>query len=131
MTYRDDFREMERETYWTLPRIVGFAVLAIVIVAALGFLIRYLSLAPEPYFRNRETQITRSTNQYVTTRVQALATLKAQYDDIQVEKAKAKDNQGLLAALAAQEAGVIKQMKLQAANLRPEYLPPDIAPLLR
>lgn len=38
MAYRDDFREVQREAWWTAPRILAFVVVGFIVIYGLGFL---------------------------------------------------------------------------------------------
>ena len=112
---------------------IWFYVFVIFIVTCIvGGFVYY---AVMPYAMNKETQIIRNTNQYVTTGQTGLTTFKADYDKLEVKKAElskadAKGNAKIISAMEAQQAGIVRQMKQICATLRPEQIPPDIQAII-
>jgi hypothetical protein len=79
MTYRDDFKQMEREAWWTAPRVVLATLVLIVILYALGFIVTggdlaiYRFWAPKQEAARRE--VYEHTKSYHQGSVQRLGTL--------------------------------------------------------
>ena len=74
MAYRDDFREVQRETLWTLPRVVGALFVALVVLYGIGFLTTGGDLAIyrfwAPKQENAKRQVFENTQSYVEGKIQ-------------------------------------------------------------
>jgi hypothetical protein len=77
-----------------------------------------------PFVAQQQTQIVRQSTGYITTHLQSLRTFQTDYLDLSTKLATASDP-GVKAALEAQQAGLIAQMR-QEADLIPNDVPADI-----
>ena len=85
-----------------------------------------------PWFANRETEVTRQSNQYITTKQSALRTMKLSYDELEVQIAtlsNSSSNSGIIISMRVQQRSLVDQMK-QEADLIPGHVPQDIAEFL-
>ncbi len=82
---------------------------------------------------NRNTQIVRQSNQYVTSKQEHLVTLMADYRDLQVKidvLSKDPSNMTTVAGMQDQERAIVREMRQTTATLQPDQIPPDIARFL-
>ena len=84
MAYRDEFREVQKETWWTLPRV--FLILLMIVIAGygLGFLATDGDLAIyrfwAPKQANAEREVFEQTQSYVQGKVEYLNQLRLDYE---------------------------------------------------
>ncbi len=118
--FKEEAKEAGHATVW------WFWGLAIAMVS-LGII-----YAVQPYFVAKETQTTRQSNAYITSKQSALRTFKSDYDNLATRKASLpndKSSTQISDALDAQMAGIIRQMKEEADKI-PGNVPSDIVPFL-
>ena len=83
--YRDDFRQVEADSWWTLPRAFMALVVAGVVIYALGFLATggdlfiYKFWAPKQ--ENVRRQVFENTQSFVQGKVEYLSKLRFQYQE--------------------------------------------------
>ena len=69
MSYRDDFNNVQRAAYWSLPRIVVFVLVGVILLYGLGFLMTGGDLAIYKYWapkqREAERQVMRHDQSFV------------------------------------------------------------------
>ena len=74
MTYRDDFKEVQREAYWSLPRVALAMLVGLVIIYGLGFLATGGDLAIYKFWapkqENAKRQVFENTQSYVEGKIQ-------------------------------------------------------------
>lgn len=78
MGYRDDFREVQREFYWTGPRAFFAIVFAAVLLAAIGFGLRFLAYSNNAFFAPRNEAIRRDV--MIESRAYSEATIREMYN---------------------------------------------------
>jgi hypothetical protein len=86
-------------------------------------------LKMEPYFTQQETQITRESNAYVTSKQTALRSWMLGWQDLEVQKEQIQ-TLSLREAVSAQQKGIVRQMKEEADTISPGYIPMDIKTFL-
>jgi len=82
----------------------------------------------QPYFANKQMEITRNTNSYVTSKQAAVRELYTQYLDLQTQMASLSRNPAnapLVDAMKNQANGIIRQMR-QEADTIPVDVPSDV-----
>lgn len=76
MTYRDDFREVEREGWWSLPRVLIAGLVLMIVLYGVGFLATGGDLAIyrfwAPKQENARRQVFQNTQSYVQGKIQNL-----------------------------------------------------------
>lgn len=91
--YRKDFREFQREYYWSVPRLVFMGVLAVALLGCLGFGLRYLGYAQFAFFAPLQESVRRDvmieSRAYSEATTRRLYELKLQYDTSQDEAVRA------------------------------------------
>lgn len=87
----------------------------------------------QPWFMRKETENTRQSDQYITTKQAALRELKSNHDSLEVKLAEfRKDPQGnaeIIKGIMTQQRGIVRQMREQA-DLIPNHVPDDIKKFL-
>lgn len=111
MTYRNDFRTVGNEVWWTLPRVV-FAILAfLVILYVIGFLTTGGNLAIyrfwAPKYANAQREVFVNTNSYIQGKTDYLNRLRFEYI-----KSKDADERAGLKTLILSEASNVDNSKL-------------------
>jgi len=81
---------------------------------------------------NAETQVMRQTQQYRTTQETKLADWMASYDDAEKQIALVKDDPEAVATLRANQAGIVRQMKVfvSSGQIAKENVPTDVQEFL-
>jgi hypothetical protein len=100
---------------------IGGVILAVVLVFALmifGFGVDMFGLTLNKHVENKKTEVTRETNQFVTSAQQQLATLAKEY-----RAAESDEN-------SAQQKLIAEQMDQIASTLDAEYVKPSVAQIL-
>jgi hypothetical protein len=86
-----------------------------------------------PWFMKKDTEITRQSDQYVTTKQAALRELKTSYDALATRLAdlnkEPAGNAGVISGVVVQQKSIVAQMREQA-DLIPDHIPPDIKSFL-
>ena len=114
--YRDSFREIEREGWWSLPRVLIGGIVMLVIIYGIGFLATggdlfiYKFWAPKR--ANAERQVFVNTNSYIQGKTDYLSRLRLEYST-----SKDSDEKAALKNLIITE----------ASNVDNSKLPPDLA----
>jgi hypothetical protein len=109
--------------------VAGWWVFGVVLVVATGVIFSLVGLGLTPWQIRQETKIIRASNSYITSKQDALMTLKADYDRLGPEIERAKDPM-LKEALQGQRDGIVWAMRQEAAHI-PDDVPPPVAALLR
>ncbi len=101
--YRKEFREAQREYYWTLPRAVFMALTGIVILCAIGFGLSYFGLLSHGFFAPQYEAIRRDV--MIESRAYSEATTRRMYElKIQYDAAPNDDAKNTIRLLALHEA---------------------------
>jgi|SRR5665213_506297 len=110
MSYRDEYREVESNTWWTLPRAFGVFVAVLVLFYGLGFLATGGNLAIYKFWApkqaNAERQVFENTQGYVQGKTEYLTRLEYQY------KVADPDRKPALRTLIIDEASTVDNSKL-------------------
>ncbi|HSX39250.1 MAG TPA: hypothetical protein VLI92_01530 [Candidatus Saccharimonadales bacterium] len=109
-------REGMSITFW-----MSVTVIAVIALAT------FISLVAYPYILNKQREAVQHSQQYVTSQVTALTTLKAQYDVLETKKVEQAGNADVVAAYNAQESAIIGQM-WETYNLIPEDVRSQVVP---
>jgi hypothetical protein len=92
MAYRDDFRSIEQNVWWTLPRLIFAMILGIVVLYGVGFLVTGGDLAIYTFWApkraNAERQVFVNTNSYVQGKTDYLSRLRYEYQSTKDERQK-------------------------------------------
>jgi hypothetical protein len=111
MVYRDQFREVEREGWWTLPRVLLVIIALIVISYGIGFLATGGDLAIyrfwAPKRANAEREVFVNTNAYIQGKTDYLSRLRLEYTT-----SKDEDQKAALNTLILTEASNVDNSKL-------------------
>jgi len=86
----------------------------------------------QPWFTQKNTEITRQSNEYITAKQSALRSLKNSYDALESRKIsieQSPDNIMLVQSISLQQLNIIKQMR-ELADLIPGHVQDDIATFL-
>lgn len=82
--YRDDFREVQREAFWTMPRAFLGLLCAVVVMYGLGFLVTGGDLAIyrfwAPKMENAKREVFENTQSYVQGKAEYIGRLRYQYE---------------------------------------------------
>lgn len=97
----------DRETRWAMSFIVWIGV-AFLVVVALFVGVRYVAL---PFLFNLERSATQHSNPYIQSKVSQLVDLKAQYERLETDAAKFKDDPTVVQAIRGQQKAVLQQMR--------------------
>lgn len=128
MFSKEDRREMNSDLAYGMG--VGTKIFVWLLVLSLGgAAVNYLVM---PLFVHQETKIIRQSNSYITSKQSALATFKADYDNLEVRRLELQRdpaNREIVAAVEGQQAGLIRQMQ-QEAQLIPNEVPDHIRQFL-
>lgn len=85
MSYRDDFTNIERDTYWSFPRVFLGLIVLVIALYGIGFLATGGDLAIyrfwAPKRANAERQVFENTQGYVEGKIEYLNRLRFQYQD--------------------------------------------------
>lgn len=100
---------------WALALLIGTAMLLALL---------------NPWFVNKATKTTRTSNSYITTVQTSLRTFKTQHDALDTRKIEFKDNLEMQQALNSQQRAITAQMKQEADKLQKDQIPSDIRTLI-
>jgi hypothetical protein len=118
--YRERFREVEREGWWTLPRALVAGFVFLVVLYGVGFLTTGGDLAIyrfwAPKRANAERQVFINTNSYIQGKTDYLSRLRLEY-----QTSKDPDQKAALRTLIITE----------ASNVDNDKLPPDLAAFIQ
>jgi hypothetical protein len=113
--YREQFKEIQRETYWSMPRIFGALVIGMILLYGLGFMATGGDLAIyrfwAPKRANAEREVFVNTNSYIQGKVSHLTQLRLDYEQ----------------ADGAQKATLRTVILTEAAQVDNSKLPSDLA----
>ncbi len=116
--YRSGFREVEKQAWWTLPRIAMFLVVLLVVLTAINFigtggdLALYKFWAPK--YANAQRQVFENTQSYVQGKVEYLMRLRFQYQQAKEDKEDTR------------AAGLRTLILDEASTVDNDKLPPDL-----
>src|SRR5580698_1812119 len=83
-TYREGFREVQREAYWSLPRVAVGMLIAMVVLYGLGFLATGGDLAIYKFWapkqENAKRQVFENTQGYVQGKTEYINNLRLDYE---------------------------------------------------
>jgi len=113
--YRNGFREVERQAWWTLPRVFFILVLVVLLLTAVNFIGTGGDLAIykfwAPKMANAQRQVFENTQSYVQGKVDYLTRLRFEYQTATDESRKA----------------ALRTMIItEAAQVDNDKLPPDL-----
>lgn len=100
---------------------VGLTIIILVVIASATGLITL------PWVYNIQREAVQHSNPYVQSKVKELSDLKAQYERIEVEATKYKDNEDVAKSYRSQQAAVINQM-WDAYDLIPQDIRGEVVP---
>lgn len=84
MSYREEFREAQGNVFWSLPRVFGFIVVAMVLLFGIGFvatggdLLTYKFWAPK--YANAQREVFENTQSYVEGKTGYINQLRLDYE---------------------------------------------------
>ncbi len=82
--YRSDFREVQREAFWSLPRVAAFLLAAIMVLYGIGFVATGGELAIysfwAPKMANAQRQVFVNTQSYVEGKTDYMSKLRYDYE---------------------------------------------------
>ena len=111
MTYRDDFRGLEREGWWTLPRVLLIILVLLGVSYGIGFLATGGDLAIyrfwAPKYANAQREVFVNTNSYIQGKTDYLSRLRFEY-----QASKDADQKAALRTLILTEASNVDNSKL-------------------
>ena len=120
MGYRDEFKEVQSNAFWTAPRVFLGLVLFLVMAYGLGFLATGGELAIYKFWapkqENVRRQVFENTQSYVQGKIEYLTRLEYQY-----KTAETPDSKGALKSLIISE----------ASNIDNDKLPPELQSFIR
>lgn len=109
--HRNEFRTVQREYYWSVPRVLFMAAIGIAVLGSLGFGLRYLGYVQFVFFAPLEESVRRNTmiesRAYTEATTRRLYELKIQYDTAPNDDAKAA-----IRSLALHEARAFDRSRL-------------------
>lgn len=115
MSYREEYREAERNAYWTMPRALMAIMAALLALYVIGFMTTGGDLAIyrfwAPKQANAEREVFVNTNSYVQGKVSHLTQLRLDYEQ----------------ATGPQKATLRTVILTEAAQVDNSKLPPDLA----
>ena len=115
MSYRDDYRKVEREVFWTAPRIVIMVLVALLAVYGIGFLTTGGDLAMYSFWAPKqaaaENQVFHHTQMFIDGKNETIATLHYNYQTADVE------HKAIIRSLALEESVTIDPKDLTGENL--------------
>jgi hypothetical protein len=115
MDYRDDFRGVAREIYWSLPRILAVVLCVVIVAYVIGFfvtggdLIIYRVFAPR--YENAKRNVFEQTQSYVDGKIAYLSTLRLDYESAKAQPG-AEIRRESLRRLIVTEAAQVDNAKL-------------------
>lgn len=117
MSYRTDFNEVQKETYWSIPRIFAVVLLVVTLGYGLAFLATGGDLAIyrfwAPKRANAQREVFKNTQSFVDGKITYLSQLRLQY----MEAEPGSPSQSALRTMIVTEASTVDEDKL----------PPDLA----
>ena len=109
----------------------GALVVGIVILFCVFTALNYAGLVVSVPLQNKKTEVTRSTNQYVTTKQTELMSFLIQYQSIEVKIAASKGDADTQQAYQSQATAILNQMRSEAATLRPDQVPSSVSAIIQ
>ncbi len=123
----------DKETIGDIAKGTGLLTYVVLVILGLSLLSGVVYWQFAPYFMRKETQVTRQSNQYITSHQTALRTFKSDFDNNEVRLASlrkdATGNATVISNIESQQAGIIRNMKAER-DLIPNDVPPDIQQFL-
>jgi hypothetical protein len=120
MSYRDDYRAVEREGIWTLPRVAVALIVLVIVFAVIGFISTGADLATYKFWApkqaNAERQVFVNTNSYIQGKTDYLSRLRFEYQSTSDPDQKAAMRTMILS---------------EAANVDNSKLPADLAAFIQ
>lgn len=109
--YRKDFREIQGDYYWSLPRAFLMTLCGVALLCAVGFGLRYFGYASFSFFAPKFEAVRRDqmieSRSYTEGTIRELYTLQRQY-----QAAKTDDEKAIIAATARHEFSIFPQERL-------------------
>lgn len=111
--YRDDFNQIQSNTYWSFPRVAALVLLVLLAMYALGFLATggdlmiYRYWAPKQAAAQRE--VFENSSSYVQGKIGYISLMKLQWET----------------ADPAHKAALRTMILTEASSVKPEFLPAD------
>lgn len=111
MNYRNEFRDFQRDYYWSGPRIFAMVIFAFIGLAALGFGLRYLGIVQFSIFAPMEEAVRRDV--MIESRAYSEATTRRMYElKLQYETAPNDDAKNTIRLLTLHEARAFNKARL-------------------
>lgn len=111
--YRKEFREFERDAYWSLPRVIAMLFFALVGLGAIGFGLNYFGFAQFAFFAPKYEAVRRDV--MIESRAYSEATTRQMYSlKLQYQQAKTDDERATIRAMALHESAAFDKARLPA-----------------
>jgi len=109
--YRKDFREIQREYYWSVPRIFMMLLLAVIGLGSIGFGLNYFGFAQFAFFAPKYEAVRRDV--MIESRAYSEATTRQMYNlKLQYQQAKSDDERATIKAMALHESAAFDKARL-------------------
>ncbi len=105
-----------------------WAAIALVIVTVAGASMLWLVFLPA--IKNRQTEVTRNTNEFVQAKQTVLITLMQDYTRVDSDAARLPEGDPSLPALRGQQQAIIERMVQEANYIDADQVPPDVRAFL-
>lgn len=127
--YRNDAREVIKETNWTIWKIIPTLLLVAVVITVLGWGLKSVGIIGKDIDR----EVVQHSRQYTESKQASLQNLYTQYVGLQtkVAEAEAIGSTKVAEAVMAQQMAIIAQMRRKAGNIPSSELPSNIQQLIR
>ena len=111
MTYRNEFRDFQRDYYWSAPRVLAASIVGLVLLCGLAFGLNYFGYASFAFFAPRYEAVRRDqmiqSRAYSEGQTREIYRLKLQY-----QQAKSDDERDTIRAMALHEASAFDRSRL-------------------
>jgi hypothetical protein len=109
--YRKDFREVQGDYYWSVPRVFFMVICALLLICSIGFCLRYFGYANFAFFAPKIEAVRRDqmieSRSYTEGTIRELYTLQRQY-----QAAKTDDERATIGAAARHEFSIFPKERL-------------------
>lgn len=111
--YRKEFREFQREAYWSLPRAFFMVLVGLIGLGSLGFGLEYVGMTKFGFFAPKYEAIRRDV--MIESRAYSEATTRQFYNlKLQYQQAKSDDERATIRAMALHESAAFDKARLPA-----------------
>lgn len=127
--YRDEARQVAKNTLWTIGRFLLAILLIVVILTLVGWGLKGAGIIG----KDIEREVIQHTRQYTESKQAKLQSLYTEYTNLQTKAAEAEaaGSTKVAGAVYAQQRALIAQMKREATNIPSSELPTEVAALIR